>query len=87
MNELQDMHKRHPDAGAAGIMIACVLADNTKKPPEEFLSKHIKGKGWAAIAHDNNVPLEKLNVRLDHLERELTPVKEAEKPAPRRKNQ
>ena len=69
--QLQKMHERHPDAGAAGLLIACVLADNTKRAPEQFLSSHINGKGWAAIARDNNVPLEKINTRLDHLEHEL----------------
>src|SRR5437867_3303912 len=34
---LEAMHKRHPDAGAAGILIACVLADETKKKPGDFL--------------------------------------------------
>jgi hypothetical protein len=68
---LQRMHDRHPDAGAAGLLIASVLADNTKKPAEEFLSRHINGKGWAAIARDNNVPLDKINGRLDRLEHDL----------------
>jgi hypothetical protein len=71
VEELQRMHNRHSDVGPAGILIACVLADNTKKPPEQFLSKHVNGKGWGAIARDNGVPLEKINERLDHLEREL----------------
>ncbi len=71
MEQLQKMRDQHPDAGAAGLMIACVLADNTKKSPEALLSKHVDGKGWAAIARDNNVPLEKINARLDRLEHDL----------------
>jgi hypothetical protein len=70
--QLQRMHDQHPDAGAGGIMIACVLADNTKKAPETFLSRHINGKGWAAIARDNSVPLEKINDRLAKLERDIS---------------
>jgi hypothetical protein len=69
--QLERMRDRHPDAGAAGLMIACVIADNAKGSPEGYLSRHINGKGWAAIARDNNVPLEKINVRLDKLERSL----------------
>lgn len=68
---VRDMHKRHPDAGPAGILNACVLADETKKEPEDFLKHHVAGKGWAALARDNNVSLDKMTVRLDHLERAL----------------
>jgi hypothetical protein len=71
MEQLQRMRDAHPDAGAAGLMIACVIADNAKGSPETYLSRHINGKGWAAIARDNNVPLEKINVRLDKLEKSL----------------
>jgi hypothetical protein len=71
MEKLQKMRDQHPDAGAAGLMIACVIADNAKGSPEAYLSRHINGKGWAAIARDNNVPLDKINVRLDRLEHQL----------------
>jgi hypothetical protein len=71
MAQIQRMHDQHPDAGAAGIMIACTIADNAKGAPEAYLSRHVNGKGWAAIARDNNVPLDKINVRLDKLERDL----------------
>ena len=71
LEQLQKMHDQHPDAGAAGLMIACVIADNTKKSPEAFLSHHVNGKGWAAIARDSNVSLDKINDRLTRLERDL----------------
>lgn len=69
--QLQKMRDQHPDAGAAGLMIACVIADNAKGSPEGYLNRHVNGKGWAAIARDNNVPLDKINVRLDKLQRAL----------------
>lgn len=69
--QLQRMRDQHPDAGAAGLMIACVIADNAKGSPERYLDRHVNGKGWAAIARDNNVPLEKINERLDKLQRDL----------------
>jgi hypothetical protein len=73
MDRVENMHKHHPDAGPAGIMIACVMADETKKDPEEFLKHHVEGsKGWAAMARDNNVSLDKLSLRLDRLETALT---------------
>jgi len=71
LDQIQKMRDRHPDAGAAGIMIACTIADNAKGSPEAYLSRHVNGKGWAAIARENNVPLDKLNDRLDKLERDL----------------
>jgi hypothetical protein len=71
VEQIQRMRDQHPDAGAAGIMIACVIADNAKGSPEAYLSRHVNGKGWAAIARDNNVPLDKINARLDKLERDL----------------
>ena len=37
MDRVQRMHDDHPNAGAAGIMIACVLADNTKGSPNRYL--------------------------------------------------
>ena len=81
LEQLQKMRDQHPDAGAAGIMIACVMADNTKKSPEAFLSRHINGKGWAAIARDNNVPLDKINERLSRLERDLSTGASGQLPA------
>lgn len=71
MDRVQRMHEDHPNAGAAGIMIACVLADNTKASPDRFLSEHQNGRGWASIARENNVPLEKINGKLDNLEHQL----------------
>ncbi len=71
MDQLEKMRSQHPDAGAAGIMIACTIADNAKGRPEAYLNRHVNGKGWAAIARDNNVPLDKINGRLDKLEHDL----------------
>jgi len=70
-DQLQHMRDQHPDAGAAGLMIACVIADNAKGSPERYLDRHVNGKGWASIARENNVPLDKINVRLDKLQRAL----------------
>jgi hypothetical protein len=75
------MRDQHPDAGAAGLMIACVIADNAKGSPEAYLGRHINGKGWAAIARDNNVPLEKINGRLDKLQHDLEGVPQHNLPA------
>ena len=72
LEQIQAIHKRHPNVGPAGILIACVLADETKKPAEDFARAASGGKGWAAQAREHKVPLEKLDARLDRLERALT---------------
>ncbi len=72
LDRVQAMHKDHAEAGAAGILMANVMADETKKSPEDFLKKHLSGKSWAEIARDNKVPADKLDVRLNHLESALT---------------
>ena len=45
------------------------MTDETKQPPEKFIQSHENGKGWGAIARSNHVPVEKINDRLDHVER------------------
>lgn len=68
LDQVQAMHKKYSDTGAGGLLIACVLANETKKAPEDFLKRHASDKSWAAIARDNNVSFDKLNERLTRLE-------------------
>ena len=72
LEQVEALHKKHDDTGPAGLMLACVLAAETKKEPESFIKSHNSGKGWGAIARENNVPVERLTVRLDHMERFVT---------------
>ena len=64
---VRKQHGRHPNVGVAGLMIANVLANETKKTPEQFLGAKEKGKNWVTIAQQNNVSVDKLNERLDRL--------------------
>ncbi len=64
---VRKQHQRHPNVGVAGLMMANVLADETKKTPEQFLAAHDKGKNWVTIAQQNNVSVDKLNERLERL--------------------
>ena len=81
LEKVQALHKRYSDEGIAGVLIAGALADETKKSPEHFLDKHASGKSWTAIAREYKVPMEKINDRLDHLEKALTYQQQnAEKP-------
>ena len=80
LTEVEAMHKHYPDAGPAGVMLACVLADETKKAPEHFLAKRKGGEGWEAMARANKVSIEKLNERMVRLEKAITPEGEKERP-------
>lgn len=67
LEQVKSMHQRYSEVGPAGLMIACVLANETKKEPEQFVKQHVAGKSWSALARNNNVSLDKLNSRLDRL--------------------
>jgi len=69
VDTVRRQHERHPNIGIAGLMIANVLANETKKMPEVFLSQREKGKQWHVMAQENKVTVDKLNVRLERLER------------------
>jgi hypothetical protein len=71
VERVQAMHQKHSDIGIGGVMVANVLADETKKDPEVFMKQRGQGKKWAAIAKENNVSFTSLNDRLDRLERAL----------------
>ena len=68
LREVQAMHEHFKDTGAAGLLVACVLADETKRAPEYFLKKHVDGgKDWTQLTIENRVPVEKVLQKLDSL--------------------
>ncbi|HSU55992.1 MAG TPA: hypothetical protein VLT36_18185, partial [Candidatus Dormibacteraeota bacterium] len=71
-DQVQAMHNSHPGVGAAAILIASVMADQTKKPAENFLQERAGGTSWEAIASANKVPLQTIEQRLDNVQRALT---------------
>jgi hypothetical protein len=70
LEQVQALHKKHPDVRAGGLLVACVLAAETKKSADQFMNRR-DDKGWAAIARENNVSIDKLTLRLDNVAREL----------------
>ena len=72
LTQVESMHRRYPDVGPAGVLMAAVLADETKKQPEQFLKDHAKGKDWGSLAYDNHVAFDKLSARLERLEGTLS---------------
>jgi hypothetical protein len=67
-------HQRHPKIGAAGILIANVLAAETKEAPATFLRERSSGEQWLAIARERKVSTSKLNVRLDNVWKAIAPA-------------
>jgi ribonuclease HI len=67
-------HQRHPNMGAAGLLLANVMAAETKEPPATFLKERQSGDQWLAIAREHKVSVEKLNVRLDNVWKALAPA-------------
>lgn len=84
-DRLMDMHRQHPQAGPAAILNASILADETKQPPETFLKSHQNGVRWEDIARKNKVPIEKLDTRLDHVQRYVATGKMPESERARRR--
>jgi hypothetical protein len=74
LEKVQAEHRRHPEIGAAGLLIGNVMAAETSTQPDRFFRQRAGGKKWAAIAKENNISLDKLNLRLDNLEKALEPA-------------
>jgi hypothetical protein len=71
IDRVRALHKNHPKVQAAGILAACVLADETKKTPDSFLKQHDAGKSWSSIAEENNVSADKMSARVERLQQSL----------------
>ena len=71
LETVRKQHSRHPEIGIAGVMIANVLANETKKKPDSFLTQRDNGKNWRQLAKENNVSVDKLNERLDRLHKAI----------------
>jgi len=69
-DRVRKLARAHPNR-VADILNACVLADSTKKDPEDHYRERADGKSWAELANQYRVPVEKLTERLDHLDRAM----------------
>jgi hypothetical protein len=72
IENVRNQHKRHPETGITGLLIANVLANETKKAPAVFLKQHAGGKKWLTLARENNVTLDKLNDRLERFQKAVS---------------
>lgn len=70
-DQLRAMRQKHPTVEPSAVLISCVLADETKKAPEQFLERAIATQDWIPIARNNKVPLEKINARLEQIQQAL----------------
>src|SRR5262245_36715842 len=73
LERVRTHHQRHPQMGAAGLLLANVMAAETKESPATFLNERKSGEQWLAIAREHKVPIEKLNVRLDNVWKAISP--------------
>ena len=80
LEQVRAQHKRHTNMGAAGLMIANVLANETKKAPSEFLTARTEGKKWLAQAREHKVSVDKLNDRLERLQKAMSNGSTEKKP-------
>jgi hypothetical protein len=65
------MHQKHPNAGPAHLLLACVMADKTHRAPEYYLDDKMNGKSWVKIAQADGVSLNELDSRLARLEKHV----------------
>jgi predicted transcriptional regulator YdeE len=70
-DQLRTLRQNYPTIEPSAVLIACVLADETKKAPEAFLKQHIAGQTWVQIARNNKVPLDKIDERLQRIQQAL----------------
>ena len=71
VDRVENQHKKNPDMGAAGIMLANVMSADTKKAPGYFVEQRKAGKKWLTLAKENNIPVDRLNERLERLEKAI----------------
>jgi hypothetical protein len=57
--------------GVAALMLANVMSADTKKQPSYFFEQRKAGKKWLTLAKENNIPVDRLNERLDRLEKAI----------------
>lgn len=68
-NQVRELHHKYSKEGPGGVLIASVLADETKLPPGQFLDEHAKGKSWPSLAKEHHVSYQRLDDRIDHVEK------------------
>ena len=71
VERLKQQHQKNPNVGLGGLFVANLMADETKKSPENFVAQKAAGKKWVTIAKEHNVSLDKINDRLERLEKAI----------------
>jgi hypothetical protein len=71
VERLKQQHQKNPNIGLGGLFVANLMADETKKSPENFVAQKAAGKKWVTIAKEHNVSLDKINDRLERLEKAI----------------
>jgi hypothetical protein len=65
----QEMLDRWESAGVGGVMIACTLADYSKRDPNYYMERRFHDhQSWDRIVADSGVPFEKVDRKLARLD-------------------
>lgn len=75
VSTLQAQQRQHQEVGTAGLLMANVIAGQTKRPAGNYLRQAAEGKPWERIAADNGVNLEDLDAKLGRLEEAMRNAK------------
>jgi hypothetical protein len=65
---IQAQHREHPGIGSGGLLMANLIAAQTKKPATTYMRQRLAGKSWEAIAAANQVTLENADGALERVE-------------------
>src|SRR5215218_4314926 len=72
---IQKQHREHEAMGSSGLLMANLIAAQTKKPAGNFLRQREAGKSWPEIAAEHKVSLESADASLDRVEAAMRAAK------------
>jgi hypothetical protein len=65
---IQKQHREHEAMGTSGLLMANLIATQTKKPAGNFLRQREAGKSWIEIAAEHKVSLDSADASLNRVE-------------------
>jgi hypothetical protein len=72
---IQKQHREHEAMGSAGLLMANLIAAQTKKPAGNFLRQREAGKSWVEIAAEHKVSLDSADASLNRVETAMRAAK------------
>jgi hypothetical protein len=72
---IQKQHREHEAMGSAGLLMANLIAAQTKKPAANYLRQREAGKSWPEIAAEHKVSLDSADASLNRVEAAMRAAK------------